>query len=551
MEKSEDKKNYNNNNYISILRKILHKPIIVEFIFSYIKKRPFMIFDLVERDELIKDQINSFFKNSKKNNYLSHSLNNNINIILFYKNVKELLKYSTNNLNPYLFENFFFENNMKPSFFNYTSQYISNKIDQENNNNIKDIYNNKSELNNIYYELMKQFKNIQLVYLPKINPKTKELYKDGLYIEENIINNSNILKQEIDVLYCIIDDNEYYNNIASIRKNILINKIYFIFVKGNNNNIFNGITKYLNKINSTHIKEIIFGKKFLDNIFSIYENIFVNNKKFYIPNLQNIILIDINNYNVDKLKIYLALSILFENSNKNNIYINGNKIFNSKYFKNENLENLEKVQNLSQNSALIKIHNLTFIKNKSFMKIIKEYIDMKNITSIALYIYEEKNKNYNNFKNNFEKYFFPLNNKNLLIYSEIPFKILTKKAAATKKFKKNSLLLFKNKNDKKFIVYIKEISEYIDVNNYELWGEYSNIEKFSFIYDYNNIIIYFDEKDLESYLNSLNEFENIKKEKDTKYLDNDNDINFNSDIKNKKKKKKRNLKPSINIEDIY
>ena len=67
MEKSEDIKNYNNNNnYISILRKILHKPIIVEYIFSYIKKRPFMLFDLIERDEFIKDQINAFFKNSKK-----------------------------------------------------------------------------------------------------------------------------------------------------------------------------------------------------------------------------------------------------------------------------------------------------------------------------------------------------------------------------------------------------------------------------------------------------------------------------------------------------
>ena len=70
------------------------------------------------------------------------------------------------------------------------------------------------------------------------------------------------------------------------------------------------------------------------------------------------------------------------------------------------------------------------------MKTIKEYTDMNNITSIGLYICEEKKNNINNFKIISEKYFFPLNNKNLLIYSEIPFIILTKNAVDIIEFNK-------------------------------------------------------------------------------------------------------------------
>ena len=51
---------------------------------------------------------------------------------------------------------------------------------------------------------------------------------------KNLYNvNKKCLNKEIDVLYCIIDDNGYYlNNIPLINENIYINEDYFIVRKG-------------------------------------------------------------------------------------------------------------------------------------------------------------------------------------------------------------------------------------------------------------------------------------------------------------------------------
>ena len=52
-----------------------------------------------------------------------------------------------------------------------------------------------------------------MVYLPKINKNTKQIYFDGNYIEDNLINETNYFKQTIEDLICIIDDNEFYNKV--------------------------------------------------------------------------------------------------------------------------------------------------------------------------------------------------------------------------------------------------------------------------------------------------------------------------------------------------
>ena len=99
--------------------------------------------------------------------------------------------------------------------------------------------------------------------MPKINNQTKEIYYDGLYIDENIIINKNSLGQEIDVLYCIIDDNEYYKYVKPIKDNIINKNIYFIFAKGIKNiNINDAMINYLNNIDKNEIKEIHLGKGF-------------------------------------------------------------------------------------------------------------------------------------------------------------------------------------------------------------------------------------------------------------------------------------------------
>ena len=52
--------------YISILRKVKHKPIIIEFILSFIKQQPYILFELIEKDKKLASSINSLFKSVKK-----------------------------------------------------------------------------------------------------------------------------------------------------------------------------------------------------------------------------------------------------------------------------------------------------------------------------------------------------------------------------------------------------------------------------------------------------------------------------------------------------
>ena len=52
--------------YISILRKVEHKPIAIEFIFSFIKYNPYIFIELIEKDKALASSINSIFKPVKK-----------------------------------------------------------------------------------------------------------------------------------------------------------------------------------------------------------------------------------------------------------------------------------------------------------------------------------------------------------------------------------------------------------------------------------------------------------------------------------------------------
>ena len=75
------KERIDNDKYISILRKVEHKPIVIEFIFSFIKYNTYIIFELIEKDKILAFSINSFFKSIKKSNNLSKIINYNIKIL--------------------------------------------------------------------------------------------------------------------------------------------------------------------------------------------------------------------------------------------------------------------------------------------------------------------------------------------------------------------------------------------------------------------------------------------------------------------------------------
>ena len=54
----ENKIKNNNSDYNCILRKIKHKPIIVEHIFSFIKDEPYKFIYLIEKDMTLKNSLN-------------------------------------------------------------------------------------------------------------------------------------------------------------------------------------------------------------------------------------------------------------------------------------------------------------------------------------------------------------------------------------------------------------------------------------------------------------------------------------------------------------
>ena len=556
---SKNKKEYNdtfqahakkNEKYISVLNKIKHKPIIIEFIFSFIRDNPLPIFIIIEKDKNLKNDINSFFITTKKSNYLSNALNYNINIIQNFKLYQDIL-IGQDICYTNIFAEYIMENNSFPSFINFKTKYILKKIYGEDKtystlNNILEMYN----LNNIHYQLIKYVKNIQLTYLPKkINEKI-EINLDGSYIEENIIINKNSLGQEIDVLYCIIDDNEYYKYVQRIKDYIIINKIYFIFVKGIRNiNIYDAMVNYLNKINISSIKEIHLGKGFFQEekeiciedyfyyeipiINLINEVIFIHKKNISLS--KNIIIkanVDFDIYKGNKCKLLLGLSLLFENIN---ISIDGAKVIDSRY-----PNQIEKDSQMSQKKYLvIKIYNFSFLENQ---KLKKYFENNKSISSILLYIsekaiYNQSGKSKDNINENIE---FLIKDKNFIIYSEKSIQLLREYNGISTKIEAispNGLFLLENKDHQN----LNDFNEYLFL--FKKFNSIKYIEKyFSFLIDNNNIIIdFYDNHKYKSgdnlYIEKINKSNNVIKYLNARvdsitFVNNYYNFEFDNNIKN-------------------
>ena len=372
--------------YISILRKVEHKPIVIEFIFSFIKYNTYIIFELIEKDKILAFSINSFFKSIKKSNNLSKTINYNIKILLFYKRFKEyILDYSPNDI--YLYEQSLSAKTTDPSFINFKLKLILEKAFEKDCLDISE-----NEISTIYYQTVRSIRSISIVYLPEINGKNKKIYLDGKYIGDNINNEKNCLNQTIENLICIIDDNQYYNKVKAINKNITINKIFFLLIRGNKQiNIYSAINSYLKKINSHSVMEIIFGIEFFFYpIFNfLREEVFLKKKTFVLPGLKSIKFNEVCSIFKEK-KLYLGLSLLFPNSNS----INGVTILDCKKEKNI----YKKLDEFSGDALILKVHSLSFLE-----AIKSKHLDIKKISLLIIYISEEiiKNSKIKNMKNIF------------------------------------------------------------------------------------------------------------------------------------------------------
>jgi len=88
------------NNKLSLLNKIKHKPIILEYIFSFILKRSYILVNFITNDKYLNLTIKNTFDKLKKKNYLSQEINENINLYSRYKKILEIItKYKEENMN--------------------------------------------------------------------------------------------------------------------------------------------------------------------------------------------------------------------------------------------------------------------------------------------------------------------------------------------------------------------------------------------------------------------------------------------------------------------
>ena len=427
-------------NYNSILQKINHKPLLVATIFSYIKDEPFKFLHIIEKDQVLKESINSQFFNVKKNNLFSKEINDNIGLLLFYKKYKEIFR-QTKNKDNIIFQKYDIEaniiNNIKnisdPSFILYKANYFANQVKLDMSLPIPSI----EGLYDIALNQQEKYEHIQLVLLPDKCSK----FKDYLYIQKNLRNkNNNGMNKEIDTLYCIIDDNEYFfDKILNINESIIINEIYFIYIKGDKDiNIINAIHNYLKVLNKKNIKSITFGSSFYEFEFS-KENSYYMRDKDDLKNSENTPIMEMIKDSVinkqrctfpksislrifdnlkristrTNLKIYLGFNLLFSGQNIENIYeVNSNSY---------NPGILEKIKNSKIIDLIIKFNGLSSLDDNNYHHFVQRCLKL-DIPNIIFYIDIDKS---NNKKENDKVINFKLDEfTNYLLYSEIPTKKL-------------------------------------------------------------------------------------------------------------------------------
>lgn len=411
----------NQDNYNSILQKINHKPLIIEKIFPYIKEEPYKFLNVIDKDHTLKENLNSIFYDVKKNNLISKDFNDYLALLKAFKIFKERfgkLKDTEKDLPDFkntTFEKYILKSDLNSSFIEYQTKYIFEKIEPQIE--IKPSFSSLTEIS--FFENTK-YEHIKLVFLPS----DKHKYPDGLYIS-NILNSANInsLNKEIDVLYCIIDDNEYYlNNIPSINENVIINEVYFIVRKGIKViNYINAIEKYLGFLNKKNIKQITLGSSFFDlninnteelPIVQITNDVLIKNKKLSIPNSINIKFeVDLPNYN--NSKVYLGLYFLF-NKHK----INGFLEIDSKNYQ---PDLLAKIEGTKIDFLIIKYKGYKAMDDKNYQEFVNKCLKIDS-HMILFYITNESKKNKINDEINLKLDDKFIEDKSFMIYSEVPAK---------------------------------------------------------------------------------------------------------------------------------
>ena len=355
--------------YECILNKIKHKPIILEKIYSFSIKRPYIILDLISNNENLKLSLTKVFDNSKKNNDLSSELNKNINNYIKYRKISS--KFPT--LIKKIYDQFFQQNKkllkiiQKP---NYKINFFEEKKILDFIKNIKKEINENLAIKIICEFFDFNYKNyLQLMcnlYWQKCTQIKKEYDDFEISQEKNWKNDAKYryfqhLKWEKEKEY-----KEYYDYYISSHTNENYGKKnYHILYKKIKGNMFNSFFKENNRI-------LINYKYDYTKYFDYYESI----QPFFVLNyfLEEMI----KNNEVEKF-----LEIIFY------IYKDYFHIFPKEQFQFELYPNItNKYRKQCKNKANSELVNNNFDENKNYKnisiikKIINEFINVCGIPFI-------------------------------------------------------------------------------------------------------------------------------------------------------------------------
>ena len=418
MEKEE---NEEKNPYMSLLRQINSKPVIMEKIFAYSLSRPNILLVLISRDKELVKKLNSIFnKVSKTSSGLDKEFINNL---LKYSKIRELNYFIEKTYKKIQTQNITY-NSLKDKYKFSFINYLFDKIKKLLKYNFEMI--DEDMIKGLIYGFYSTLDNAVLTFLPQ-----KNQYLDGNYISitaRQIMHSDEKYKNRQRIkLMILFDENYFFNNIYYTIKFKNIEEIEIIFkpqfeelYTKNNHLLHIYLNNYLSKIDhldciskinfhnilcENELYQSILGYLF-DNYFSeknedilqqlrlmtnlksiniemtflyiyekiklyyyIYEifpslNIFTSNKKFisevsFSYNLNNKILI-INNNNVplNSQKLLNFIDFMMNNNDIEFIFIiNHNKLIIEDEKKEDEKEN--KTINIS------KIREFTFINEKN------------------------------------------------------------------------------------------------------------------------------------------------------------------------------------------
>ena len=418
MEKEE---NEEKNPYMSLLRQINSKPVIMEKIFAYSLSRPNILLVLISRDKELVKKLNSIFnKVSKTSSGLDKEFINNL---LKYSKIRELNNFIEKTYKKIQTQNITY-NSLKDKYKFSFINYLFDKIKKLLKYNFEMI--DEDMIKGLIYGFYSTLDNAVLTFLPQ-----KNQYLDGNYISitaRQIMHSDEKYKNRQRIkLMILFDENYFFNNIYYTIKFKNIEEIEIIFepqfeelYTKNNHLLHIYLNNYLSKIDhldciskinfhnilcENELYQSILGYLF-DNYFSeknedilqqlrlmtnlksiniemtflyiyekiklyyyIYEifpslNIFTSNKKFisevsFSYNLNNKILI-INNNNVplNSQKLLDFIDFMMNNNDIEFIFIiNHNKLIIEDEKKEDEKEN--KTINIS------KLREFTFINEKN------------------------------------------------------------------------------------------------------------------------------------------------------------------------------------------